>query len=140
MKINYKMCYGIYDKDELKISYKKILLVVSILIVGLIYLMFRLSFNNYKIYYLEKIDGKYYITVPYEERNIVLENNYMIINKNKYKYSFIKIENYLSQNEKVYLQINLSIDDIESNMPLIDVKLNNKKINLFDYLKENLGG
>lgn len=140
MKTNNNMCFGIYDKDELKISYKKVLLVVSILIVGLIYLIFGLSFKNYKVYYLEEIDGKYYITVPYSEKDIVLKNNSMIINKKKYKYNFIKIENYLSQNEKVYLQINLSINDLKTNMPLIEIKLNSTKINLFDYLKNNLGG
>lgn len=128
---------GNYMRDIINISIKKILVCLIIIVIGII-IIFKVSFKNYNKYYIIKNENIYSILIPYDEKNIWLNNNELIIDKKKYKYKITNISNYLIKENNVYLQLEVNIKKFQNNEPILESQICNKNMTILKYIKETL--
>lgn len=128
---------GNYIRDVINISIKKILVCLIIIVIGII-IIFKVSFKNYNKYYIIKNENIYSILIPYDEKNIWLNNNELIIDKKKYKYKITNISNYLIKENNVYLQLEVNIKKFQNNEPILESQICNKNMTILKYIKETL--
>ena len=142
MKLIEKLTYGNYDKDIFKISKKLLISSLIIFIIIFIIILFKLPFRSRLNYIIEKYDDSFYqVIVPYDEISIWLDNNSLYYKDKTLVYSLENIsDETIFQNDKVYLQILIEVNNFNNILPLVEVCIGNEDITIWEYLNNKFRG
>lgn len=130
-----------FNKKIKPIVYLYIMLIITITLSLIIFLMLF----NYKTYYevssvVAKEEDNYYLTcyVPISDIKYINNNNTLLINRKKYKYNIVLIDdNYYFQNMETYIVVKLEVkleEKYKYNNLVLKIKLLKGDKKLVDYI------
>jgi len=130
------------NKNYLKYSPKTGWLSLIFIIIICIFLILYISFYEYFSFYCVRNENNIYqVMVPYTKLDLWTNSNQLYYENSQYNYRIKKIEESVNYIDNiVYLQINIEVDNLKSNIPVVEVSLKNEKVTVFDYIKSKLMG
>lgn len=123
---------------------------IMIIIIIVLSLIILSMLSNYKIYYkvkgiVEKEENNYSIEIyiPLEDTKYIIKNDYLIINKEKYKYQIKDINSeYVTDNITTYQIITLDLNlpnKYKYNNLILNIKVIKENKKIIDYLIRKWG-
>lgn len=131
-----------FNKNYLKTSPKAgWLSLIFIIIVSLLLVLYVSFYEYFSFFGVRDGNNLYQVMVPFSQLDLWTSSNQLYYENNQYNYRIEKIEegvNYIDNS--VYLQINIQIDNLESDIPVVEVSLKNEKITIINYIKSKFMG
>ena len=121
-------------------SHKIFILLVSIFLIGIIFIICRFKFKVYEKYLLIKNNEEYVLINNIENNSLITNNKTLLIDNKEYYYKINSIdEDYTNINNMIYQTIHISINYNKSNYTYAYIlKENNTLLNII--LKSITGG
>ena len=142
MKLISSYSVGNYSRNYINFSRKLLIYSLIIFIIVFLIIIFKLSFNCRFYYLIEQKENNFYqVIVSYQDLSIWINQKNFYYDKKLYSYSIKEVgKESFFQNNKVYLQLLIEVDQLSNSIPFLEISLDNENITLFDYLNKKIRG